>query len=214
MDLNRDGAPDIVDLVILTNYVKRQGPAPTCEPKTPESLTPSLPEEPVYACGDVDGDSDVDLGDVDALNAYVFEGANPPKGEADVNGDGAPNISDVIVLSNYLKGRGAAPVCGKAVRSYQCGDLNLDGIINQLDIDYLTYYAFYNGTLPPGISVDFNGDGAGNIVDVARLTDHVIRGGPAPTCYAGSSGGRTFEKFAPLLGASLLDVLMNYLKSL
>lgn len=206
VDLNRDGVPNVLDLTILTNHVNRGGPAPTCMPATEPG--------PVYACGDVDGDSDIDFSDVDALNAYVFQGADQPKGEADVNGDGAPNISDVIILSNYLKGRGAIPVCGKTVRSYQCGDLNLDGVINQRDIDYLTYYAFYNGTLPPGVSPDFNGDGVGNIVDVVRLIGHVNRGESAPTCYSGGSGEKSLQKSTPLLGASLLDVLISYLKSL
>ena len=30
VDLNGDGVPDILDVTVLTNYLKRGGPTPTC----------------------------------------------------------------------------------------------------------------------------------------------------------------------------------------
>ena len=212
VDLNRDGAPNVVDLTLLINHVNRGGPAPTCQPATP-SVSPE-PEQPVYVCGDVDGDGDIDFSDVDTLSDYVFGGSDVPKGKVDLNYDGAPDIVDVVTLQNYLRGKSVIPTCGKAARSYQCGDLNLDGTINKLDIDYLTNYAFYSGTLPSGVSPDFNGDGVGNVADVARLIDHVNRGGPPPSCTFGSGGGGGDNQKGPSLSASVFDTFLNFLKSL
>jgi len=41
VDLNGDGYPDILDVTILTNYLKRGGPAPTCGVTPPSTGTPA-----------------------------------------------------------------------------------------------------------------------------------------------------------------------------
>lgn len=55
--------------------------------------------------GDVDGDGDINLKDVNRLRAALAEGDLSTLGAgADVNGDGAVNLKDVNLLRNYLAG--------------------------------------------------------------------------------------------------------------
>lgn len=60
--------------------------------------------------GDVNGDDNVDIGDMIALGDYLFNGGDTPCRGADVNGDGRIDIADYIYLVDYLWNGGAAPV--------------------------------------------------------------------------------------------------------
>jgi hypothetical protein len=64
--------------------------------------------------GDVNGDGNVDLGDVVFLLNYLFKsgGAPEPLSVGDANGDCNVDIGDVIYLLNYLFKGGISPVAG------------------------------------------------------------------------------------------------------
>jgi C1A family cysteine protease len=66
------------------------------------------------ACGDVNVDGTVDIGDVVYLVSYLYRSGPPPRCEpmtecADVNLDGVINIGDVLYLVNYLYRNGPPP---------------------------------------------------------------------------------------------------------
>ncbi len=64
-------------------------------------------------CADANGDSLVNVDDVDFLIAYYFYGgATPfPYSASDLNCDGSVNIADITYLAAYINGTGAAPCC-------------------------------------------------------------------------------------------------------
>jgi hypothetical protein len=63
-DANGDEEIDIADIVYLTNYMYKDGPAPACQPIT--------------GCGDVNLDGTVDIGDVIHLINYLYKSGPPP----------------------------------------------------------------------------------------------------------------------------------------
>lgn len=64
-----------------------------------------------YLAGDVDGDGNVDAGDIEALKAFLAgETALYCKAAADMNGDDAVNRDDLEYLERYVAGKGPAPV--------------------------------------------------------------------------------------------------------
>ncbi len=63
----------------------------------------------------------------------------------DANGDGQVDISDVIILINYLFTGGSPPV------PLSAGDANGDCVVDVADVIYLTNYLFVGGSIPrPG----------------------------------------------------------------
>ena len=77
-----------------------------------------LPKVSVGTCGDIDGNGVINQNDLDNpasendLTGYVFGGVPIPAGvNADLNGDGVPNILDVTFLINHLNRGAAAPTC-------------------------------------------------------------------------------------------------------
>jgi hypothetical protein len=57
----------------------------------------------------VNGDGNVNVGDVFTLIDGLFAGGPPPVCHADVNGDGNVNVGDVFALINYLFAGGLPP---------------------------------------------------------------------------------------------------------
>lgn len=66
----------------------------------------------VYACGDSNGDGNINVGDAVHLIAYVFKGgpAPEPLTTGDANCDGAINVGDAVYLINFIF-KGGAPAC-------------------------------------------------------------------------------------------------------
>ncbi len=64
-------------------------------------------------CADANGDSMVNVDDVDFLiDFYFYGGATPfPYFASDLNCDGSVNIADITYLAAYINGTGAAPCC-------------------------------------------------------------------------------------------------------
>jgi len=65
--------------------------------------------------------------------------------------------------------------------AYICGDINGDGLINILDIVYLTNFKYKSGPAPVPLNKgDVNCDGSINILDIIHLINYTEKGGPAP----------------------------------
>jgi hypothetical protein len=66
---------------------------------------------PPYLPGDVNYDSNIDLGDAIYLLNYLYKGMDPPAffELGDVNGDCTTDIADAVFLVNYLFREGAQP---------------------------------------------------------------------------------------------------------
>jgi len=189
-DIDGDGAdPNIADLVYLVGYVYNGGPAPRCV-----SIAMGLDvQSPTDGCGDVNSDSRVNEDDVFFLKAYMFEGGPQPNpmSRSDVNGDGmGPDISDLVYLVNYIFQGGLAPFCGQLSQGLDviapasgCGDANVDGRVNQADIEYMTEYMFKDGPAPEPMSRgDSNGDGSIDVSDLVYMVNYIFKGGIAPVC--------------------------------
>ncbi len=64
------------------------------------------------------------------------------------------------------------------------GDLNRDGIVDVVDIVYLTNYLFQDGPPPnPPAAADINSDCYATISDVVYLVNYVFKMGPAPKMF-------------------------------
>ncbi|MFH1011860.1 MAG: dockerin type I repeat-containing protein [bacterium] len=68
--------------------------------------------ENVFTRGNVNDDFKVNLGDLEYLYAYLFQGGPEPlcMDAADVNDNGAVDNADYVMLQNYLVGGGAEPM--------------------------------------------------------------------------------------------------------
>ena len=119
--------------------------------------------------GDINGDHNVDDKDVEMIQGYLADTVSlteSQKGLADVDGDGIISIYDVTALqkSNY---------------TFQKGDVNLDGKVDQNDFDMLNSYIFSSNanneidsyTL---VNADIDENGRVNIYDLVRFRDYFI----------------------------------------
>ena len=55
--------------------------------------------------GDVNGDGEVNVGDLVSVSNYMAGDVSVSKDAADVNGDGEVNVGDMVVISNIMSGR-------------------------------------------------------------------------------------------------------------
>lgn len=63
-----------------------------------------------------------------------------------------------------------------------CGDTNNDGFLDAVDLQNINSYAFEDVPVPEGVRADLDGNGYINVFDVSIMTNHLFRGGDAPTC--------------------------------
>lgn len=63
-----------------------------------------------------------------------------------------------------------------------CGDIDLNGLVNDADSVLMTDYVFGGVPIPDMKIVDLNGDGVPNIIDVSLLTNILRNRTPKPTC--------------------------------
>ena len=119
--------------------------------------------------GDINGDHNVDDKDAEMIRGYLADTVSLTKSQkelADVDGDGKIRIDDVTALqkSNY---------------TFQKGDVNLDGKVDQNDFDMLNSYIFSSNanneidsyTL---VNADIDESGIVNIYDLVRFRDYFI----------------------------------------
>ena len=68
-------------------------------------------------------------------------------------------------------------------RTFICGDVDGDDVVNIIDITYLITYLYFEGPPPPVMaSGDVNSDGVVNILDITYLLNYLYKGGPDPNC--------------------------------
>lgn len=148
-DINRDGrSSDLVDLYALIDILKFD-----------------INNKPLY---DFNGDSLLNLSDVDYLVAYIYKSGPAPKDltAADLNSDGKINALDVTALINGLKSINSL--------QYNIGDVNRDGLITWADVDYLVAYLYKDGPAPDPLGRgDLSGEGAVNAIDVTLLINRL-----------------------------------------
>jgi len=74
------------------------------------------------------------------------------------------------------------PFCFQFVNS-PCGDANLDGDINILDVVYIINFKYKSGATPPQPELlDVNNDDDINILDIVYLVNYKYKGGPDLNC--------------------------------
>ncbi|MCP4657869.1 MAG: hypothetical protein GY856_20875 [bacterium] len=139
-DVNCDDSINILDIVLLINYVQ-------CDVElTPEQVIQ----------GDVDGDCLVELPDVEYLIASLYEEGPAPvpcmcsekdscrcTPTGDVNQDESINILDIVMLINFLN-------CTVELTPEQLiqGDVNGDCLVELPDVEYLIASLYEEGPAP------------------------------------------------------------------
>lgn len=80
-----------------------------------------------------------------SFGEFVIEGGHPLKilGDHDLNQDGRLNVSDLIILVNYMFNDGSSPL-----PSASNADFNCDQILNVSDLVFQVAYMFKDGSLP------------------------------------------------------------------
>ena len=64
-----------------------------------------------------------------------------------------------------------------------CGDANLSGGVNLLDISFLISYLYKQGAPPDPVEAgDVNNNGSIDILDISYLINYLYKSGPAPVC--------------------------------
>ena len=218
-DLNADGVVDILDVTLITNHVNKGAVAPTCmKPNNAPTIIglPALPAR-IEAGQNVNlswtatdannnplqwnvtwGDGAVSACSVNCPNQYsVAHTWNFPgtyKVEAKVFDGMAwsqPHSFTLEILAKTIVPTTAVPVL-------TCGDIDLNGLVNDADSVLMTDYVFGGLPIPNMAVVDLNGDGVPNIIDVTLLTNILRNRTPLPTCpllntnpyspYSGTAG--------------------------
>ncbi len=82
--------------------------------------------------------------EIETIRRWIDEGALParPLSRGDFDLNETTNISDAVLLLNFLFGGGAAPVCSPLV------DTNADGSVNLSDAVFLLSFLFVAGPAP------------------------------------------------------------------
>jgi outer membrane protein assembly factor BamB len=98
-DINGDGLPNIACITFDSDGIVY--------------AFKSLATGPVYMCGDINGDTTINIFDATSLISFLYMEGDPPvsMNEADVNNDGTVNIFDVVYIISFLYLEGPPPDC-------------------------------------------------------------------------------------------------------
>ncbi|HHI03750.1 MAG TPA: M6 family metalloprotease domain-containing protein, partial [candidate division Zixibacteria bacterium] len=115
----------------------------------------------------------------------------PPCFDSDGDGFGDPDHPEnICVVDNCpdinnpdqadSDGDGIGDLCDEG---FLCGDTDLSGGINILDVTFVINYLYKGGPAPvPPQSADVNKSGSINILDVTHIINYLYKGGPPPDC--------------------------------
>jgi hypothetical protein len=88
----------------------------------------------------------------------------------------------VAVSGNLLEGGGFLATTELLLIGHRSGDVNADGAVNIVDVQYLIRYLMAGGDEPlPYAAGDADCSGAVNISDAVYLIQYIFGGGPAPS---------------------------------
>lgn len=118
--------------------------------------------------GDVNLDGVVNLLDVEPFVDVLAHA--PFQAEADINRDNVVDVLDVQGMVNILAGRCPWAFDGPI----QSGDMNCDGCIDILDLNQLVQYVSINSLDLCDPTVDLNGDGIINLLEVDLLQQLIL----------------------------------------
>ena len=113
-DINGDRSVDVLDLVILADYLWGEDESDS-EPQSIDSRDTKASKTAVAVCdlesvrvlrGDANDDGNVDLGDFIVMVQYILGYGDAPASMqgADINGDHAVNVLDLVMLADHLWG--------------------------------------------------------------------------------------------------------------
>jgi hypothetical protein len=192
-DLNGDGAINMPDRMLLMAYLSNNNiPLPTTPPVNTTSPTPTTSPSPAAINYDINGDGSIDAMDLEVIDSLFNTLSGDPNFNpaADLNGDGAINMPDRMLLMAYLSNNNipstnaTSPTLtsnpASAVINY---DINGDGSIDAMDLEVIdSLFNTLSGDPNFNPAADLNGDGAINMPDrmllMAYLSENNI---PVPT---------------------------------
>lgn len=80
-----------------------------------EAVKPAPVNGVSYACGDINQDNKFNANDIDLYIDYIFSGGKPIEGtNYDLNNDDAPDVLDLILLTDFINANGPTPTCSPA----------------------------------------------------------------------------------------------------
>ncbi len=124
----------------------------------------------VPVVGDINKDGYVDLIMTTIENELIF-----------VNFEGVPYNANASPAPIWRYNRRLNATA--SIRSFICGDVNSDGLVNIFDVTFLITYLYLEGTAPAVLaSADINNDGNINIFDITGLIDYLYYDGPFLNC--------------------------------
>ena len=127
------------------------------------NVSRTVSEENTFAAGDINKDGVVDVSDYEYLKTYLegSSGYSCDSKVADIDGDGNITNSDLNILKNRLETSGTL--------TYQLGDANKDGQVDESDITYMErYLAGWLGYSNPEYG-DMNSNGVIDSTDLSLL---------------------------------------------
>ena len=113
-DINGDRSVDVLDLVILADYLWGEDESDS-DPQSLDSRTTKASKTAVAVCdrepvrvlrGDANDDGSVDIGDFIVMVQYILGYGDAPASMqgADINGDHTVNVLDLVMLADHLWG--------------------------------------------------------------------------------------------------------------
>ncbi len=193
-DLNGDGAINMPDRMLLMAYFSQNNiPIPTVPPISDTTPIPTLTQAPAVNY-DINRDGIIDAMDMAVIdNSFNTLQGNPNfNPAADLNGDGAINMPDRMLLMAYfsqnnipiptmppISDQTPAPTSTPTPKPIKNCDINRDGYINMEDL-ILIDKAFNTRTTEAGSNpdCDLNGDTAVNMADkmffIKSLTEQIM----------------------------------------
>ncbi len=190
VDMNLDEVVDVSDLTMLVELVyggsgnvAGETTLTSTSVTSTSTLTLSASGEvvspmvrPTYLMGDSNADGRVTMDDVYYIVNYFFkQGPAPsPSFRADMNGDGALDIADLVALVHLAN-------VGLQTR-LAAADVNSDGQVNLADLTALRAYMFNGGAAPDLTKADVTGDGSVDIADLTALSEYLYTPADGTTC--------------------------------